>query len=66
MCKKTMELTNQHNQLVNKILAREARRKEFVNSILKMCPRCGTLNQLDAGGCVSCLYQFKEYKYGKQ
>lgn len=59
MCKKTMELTNKHNMYVNAYIKREKSKQEFLQSILKMCPRCGTLNQLDAGGCGNCLYQFK-------
>ena len=65
MCKRTQELTKKTNRIVERQLRIEAERLKFLQDVLKMCPRCGTLNQLDAGGCVNCLYQFKEYKYVK-
>lgn len=65
MCKRTLQLTQKHNKWIENFYRRELARVQFVQSILKMCPRCGTLNQLDTGGCLNCLYQFKEYKNGK-
>lgn len=60
MCKKTQELTRKTNQLITRVLRADAGRIQFLNNILKMCPICGTLNQLDAKGCVNCLFQFNK------
>lgn len=38
----------------------ETRKETFIASIVKMCPRCGTLNDFDAGGCINCLHQFNK------
>ena len=60
MCKRTLELTKKTNQAVERMLRAEVCRKQFLNSVLKMCPNCGTLNQLDAKGCITCLFQFNK------
>ena len=60
MCKRTQELTKKSNRLITRVLRADAYRTQFLQNILKVCPNCGTLNQLDAKGCVNCLFQFNK------
>lgn len=41
-------------------------RQQFLSSIVKVCPKCGTILPLNAKGCSTCLQQFTTNKRRKK